>query len=407
MDYYFLPQDLIDDIFRRIPTAAAAVRFRCVCKSWNRLLSDPKFIHNQLFFSEPAVEIQTRIAMTRKRDIHTPIFSLLSYDCETLLPITPYDDRNNCLGYRDLPGLLGTSYAKIIGCCNGLFCIVTMLVRDDNHHLIIWNPSTSETKLLPNSQYEYSHYYIGFGFDARTGDYKVVRVLDSIPSSTEIYSLKNESWSQVVNANANDHFEESFYVNRVARMHPSSSCGKIYWYRECGDLFFTITCFDIREEKFSHQRFPTSLSARAPNLSARAPKYDRVNLTTTSKEDSLVAVVEDSYLRHFEIWSLLRFQSVESWTKLFHCPMSRILSSIDTRRYRVIDSVLGNGEYILITNTNKLLIFDFLNEKVSNYNGIRAAELEVPQYLIFNLRVDAYSYIPSLVSINSINGDCL
>ncbi|CAN0890449.1 F-box/LRR-repeat/kelch-repeat protein At2g27520 [Linum grandiflorum] len=404
---YFLPQDLVADILPRLPTAAAGVQLRCVSKSWRRLLSDPKFIHRQLYLDDDkdrAVMI-TRLDL---RDVSRLRYSSLSDD--TLLPkTTPYHDHEG-LRYLDVPAAeVHTGgdpplwrYQQIVGCCNGLFCIADISrspqTSSRTTDLILWNPSTSETKLLPNSHYNVASKVIpslGFGFDSRTGNYKVLRKLENDDthdsSSIEIYSLRNGSWKGAVGT-PKDHLAKfDLYRARTAWMHHRSSGEKTYWYDFYGNNIF---CFDFREERFSHQVFPASLADVAKGGSTK------LQLAATSKEDSLMAVFRHNEDDNFEIWGLLRFQSVESWTKLFCCNGSRIFGSIAERGCGI--GVSGSGQHIVVKENSELIKVDFQKERICDKNIIPSLSLEhIDRYIL-----TAYSYVPSQVSIVELLDRC-
>ncbi|GLT81371.1 hypothetical protein SLA2020_527600 [Shorea laevis] len=98
----------------------------------------------------------------------------------------------------------------VAGSCNGLVCL------HDSGALcvVIWNPATNETKVVPKSYlprnapagYRTTVESMGFGFDAKTNDYKIINVRSfrhpSIIQSenifqTEVYSLSADSWRKV------------------------------------------------------------------------------------------------------------------------------------------------------------------------------------------------------------------
>ncbi|CAN0891802.1 F-box/kelch-repeat protein At3g23880 [Linum grandiflorum] len=401
---YFLPQDLVADILPRLLprlSTAAAVRFRCVCKSWDRLLSDGKFIYRHLLFSDNGdnnndYDGEVMITKTLDKwacgsDIY---YSLLSHD--KLLPKkTPYENRKG-LCYKRVPS---TDYSsrynfvwsslEIVGCCNGLFCIAHRLPKTPTS-LILWNPSNSETLTLPDamSNLGLNSECYGFGFDSRTKDYEVVRILFNRLgyTTTEVYSLMNKSW-RIVNANAKAKAKANFDA-RGLYFAGTTSGGKFYWYKA---LYNYIACLDIREDRFSHQIFPTSLTEEV------VPELGELHLATTSKEDSLVALFQREKDK-FEIWGLLRYQSMESWTKLFHCDIGgRIPGLIHTSR--VIGASGNRGEYILLrlTDNGELLRFNFEEEKVSAYNGKVSEHGLLRECFIYK----AYCYVPSQVSIRA------
>ncbi|CAN1237175.1 F-box/kelch-repeat protein At3g23880 [Linum grandiflorum] len=172
------------NILLRLPIASCIARFRCVCRSWRNLLSDPNFIRRILFFQSSDDQKNLKILITKDR------YSIYSY--ETLRLIECHHD--------DLPTPDGYGWFDLIECCDGIFCINDTRRRYKgvlSHSIILWNPVTSETKILPPSPhhptrssrarlYTKNHGgYIGFGFDPETKDYKVVRVLEFIEEFTD------------------------------------------------------------------------------------------------------------------------------------------------------------------------------------------------------------------------------
>ena len=94
----------------------------------------------------------------------------------------------------------------MVGTCNGLFCLSDDKLSYSNC-LCLWNPCVRKLVylLIPNVTYATHDGFdttIGFGFDPKTNDYKVVRLvtlldgLDLEHSRTEakIYSLSTGEW---------------------------------------------------------------------------------------------------------------------------------------------------------------------------------------------------------------------
>ncbi|KAE8009982.1 hypothetical protein FH972_006382 [Carpinus fangiana] len=102
----------------------------------------------------------------------------------------------------------------VLGSCNGLICLLDIYAL----LLVIWNPAIKETKVVPKSNLPYSCYRtkidcIGFGFDAKTNDYKIIKLVslshppyeeeeeeeeeDQVIYQKEIYSLSADSWRKV------------------------------------------------------------------------------------------------------------------------------------------------------------------------------------------------------------------
>ena len=105
-----------------------------------------------------------------------------------------------------MPSSIFHSY-RIVRSCNGVLCLT------DDHLLymdikILWNPAIWKLVILPeprvtfNSRGGFDH-AIGFSFDAKSNDYKVVRIvhlLDSgamIPPEVDVYTLSARTWRNI------------------------------------------------------------------------------------------------------------------------------------------------------------------------------------------------------------------
>jgi F-box interacting protein len=100
---------------------------------------------------------------------------------------------------------------------NGILCLKHGFTR--TRQVVLWNPTTSETKVIPPSPIENRrpdrdswNFIHGFGYDHVTNDYKVIQMVDYFPADLEngiwvedrsydplweIYSLKSNSWKKL------------------------------------------------------------------------------------------------------------------------------------------------------------------------------------------------------------------
>ncbi|KDO74867.1 hypothetical protein CISIN_1g041236mg, partial [Citrus sinensis] len=105
---------------------------------------------------------------------------------------------------RNLNFPLGKVLHQLIGCCNGLLCIVVQIHEHAGEaDLVLWNPWTGRYKTVPISVVGltldmYGFGYIntfGFCFDQSTNDYKIVRLVnDDGITHFQIYSLNTNFW---------------------------------------------------------------------------------------------------------------------------------------------------------------------------------------------------------------------
>ena len=78
---------------------------------------------------------------------------------------------------------------SIVGSINGLVCLDLNIY---SIAIVLWNPATNETKVVPESGISYPQGKalardIGFGFDFKTNDYKVVKLLQIYDPDPELY----------------------------------------------------------------------------------------------------------------------------------------------------------------------------------------------------------------------------
>ncbi|MCH98698.1 F-box/kelch-repeat protein, partial [Trifolium medium] len=176
-----LPEDVIPEILCRLPVKLL-LQLRCVCKSWNALISDSKFIKKHL-----------RMSTTRHLHFLSYLrnkFTLTSYPLNSVLTNLTTDftqfeySLNNYNG--DCPWFCTHQF---IGSCNGILCFA----NDYTGLVILWNPSIRKFQELPlfTKPPDVCIHTFGFGYDSSTDKYKVVVVLDYLMQST---TNEDNSW---------------------------------------------------------------------------------------------------------------------------------------------------------------------------------------------------------------------
>ncbi|CAL1396323.1 unnamed protein product [Linum trigynum] len=301
-----IPGDLITDILRMLPLSACIARFRCVSKLWRDLLCDPSFIQQNLSSSRS----DDIIMLTNVDGEPSTVYSLLFPDTleplhhQQLLPFNP--DRHH------------HPIVQVAGCCNGLFCIIDDKCENEGHDVILWNPATSETKVLPPSPFFYPHLFInavGFGFDSEQNDFKIVRQLMNPllrwwSCVLEVYSLKNNCWRKLDDDNAGGYHPQLPFW-QISQFHR----GKLYWRQSSKDVggrgTLVFDSFDLVSQSFER--------VEVPHPSAKLGFYVS---GYSFKEDSMLVVfpIYDHMLgadTSWEIWILLKCWRSESWIKLF------------------------------------------------------------------------------------------
>ncbi|CAL1366212.1 unnamed protein product [Linum trigynum] len=332
-----IPADLQLDILRRLPLAPFIVRFRCVSKSWRALLSDPSFLRHKLFFMSENSEHSSSPPPLTMMINHTFGDILVTRSVYSLHSSDTLEPR---LVEADLP--LDFRYYSVVGCCNGLLCFQERpRGLETNINLVLWNPTTSETKAVPppsstlfdrtthhHQQHDVMHHHaLGFGFDPETNDYKIViigrrerfRRRGNNGIYVEVYSLRNDSWSKKIDHTGGVHALSSLPVLSHPRFPPCCE-GKLYWWSNTdwqGETTTRFVSFDLSREVF---RTVDVANPAANNNKGWFVHSLLFVLPRNREDDSLVAVCSTDSRGSFEVWALLKLCVPESWTKLFAIP---------------------------------------------------------------------------------------
>lgn len=192
------PDEIIHDILLRLPPKAL-IRCTSVCKPWNSMIKKPSFIRTHL---RRAIDFNNQFGThllflhcvpeagygKPREDHYTLHYDNHTFDeyCKLEFPIVPTWNK----------------FLRIVGICNGLAFLVDDRMRL-GYTFIICNPSIRKSVTLPKPHLIFDTIgpysaCVGFGFDAATNNYKVVRLVTTqceIPKYFEVYSLARGSWS--------------------------------------------------------------------------------------------------------------------------------------------------------------------------------------------------------------------
>ncbi|GJX47899.1 F-box protein CPR1-like protein [Tanacetum coccineum] len=252
-----LGRDIHEEILLRLEVNDL-IRCKSVCKSWNSLISDPRFVKSQLKRQHSNELGDTRIIVSDGA----------SSRCD------------NCF-------YLGLRKCRLVGSSNGLVCISCY----DTKFLVV-NPSTREVKELinfPESSYN-TVFVSGFGYDSSIDDFKVVIGHRCNPNDyleLDVLELKTNIWRSVV--------VESDYEYLAGN---GILCnGALHWLHRKFD-YFGIVSFDLSKEVF--KKIPL-------------PKLDDEWNLGTMKDRLCVFRFPNTDLKEIEIW-VMRNDQV-SWER--------------------------------------------------------------------------------------------
>jgi len=172
-----LPFELITDILSRLPVKSL-MKFKCVCKPWNSLISDRKFARKHFRMST----MNPNLILKSKN--YSPEFTHTFYPLHSIF--TNFTTTDGTDIKSPLHGEITCEECiHIVDSCDGIFC----LTQDDcppytKNIAVLWNPSIRKYKILPplknpctkrdgNGK---SKTVYGFGYDQISDNYKVVSV---------------------------------------------------------------------------------------------------------------------------------------------------------------------------------------------------------------------------------------
>ncbi|KAL3645683.1 hypothetical protein CASFOL_010863 [Castilleja foliolosa] len=273
-----------------------------------------------------------RNANTLNERSNANYFSILSSDdngsCFSL-------EKNYCLTKHRFD--MDLFYSRIVGSCNGIVCL-----NDDDlsGNVVLWNPVTDELKSLPPSSIEARSMSIrasGFGFDARSEDYKVVRFVETCFSGYlthhfELYSLKTDSWRPIVNPVS---FRHPYgYQSFISSCSLNGSC---YW-----EADNCVLCFDLVDEVFSDLPLP----ATSQDVSRCLVGIDGSTLG--------FIVFPLTYKKTFDLWV---------WKSKEQC-----WSQVDSFVLREVKALLGlwGDKCFFVGYMNEVLLFDLTTRELKN-----------------------------------------
>ncbi|GAB2298389.1 hypothetical protein Dimus_032454 [Dionaea muscipula] len=318
----FIHEEVLVEILARLPVKSL-LRFKCVCKTWFFLIGSEYFAGKHL---------STRSMMFKDYNFENLLvdyhqshhggdntmrclkFSAMDFDTLSVVH-NKFKIISSSPEYRVSRRLPTCSFA---GSCNGIVCL---LVEDLDgqvtiqQSLLLWNPATGEVKAL---QHEKQIRVLGFGFDPKMNDYKVMLIRYSfMPEAIEhvsVYSSRSDSWKSLDRPH-----RSGFYPIVLLTCTTTSGGRMLNWLRSR----FVIS-FDVSEEAFVKTPMPPGIECKCGR------KYQNCRLIQNTFDEPCTIICFPNPLlidnerkcacfdiqKIIHIWTLNEYGESGSWTKL-------------------------------------------------------------------------------------------
>jgi F-box interacting protein len=364
-----LPHDLQNEILVSLPVKSL-LRFQCVSKTWKSLITSPTFISLHVQHSE-----------TTDKYVHL-LHSQTYKEFRTHSQLHHMDGSFSEIQKLETPCQIGGRPYNVLD-CKGLILFRTICQkRHDVESLILWNPAIRMSMSLPQpcivapSGKKRSIY--GFGFDHRSNDYKVMRLVRGgytfFPPQAELYKLRTGAWETIKVAND---FQYAIVAGTQALVNGAS-----HWVgNHKSDMAssspqqMVVVFFHMCDEEFRVMKLPDHLSSLY------------VGNVFLGVSDGLLSLREYNGKQNVHlscsIWLMKEYGVIESWTKQFTIDLKGCYFHVFSFR---------NNEKILGINRNKPVLYDPKTHGFINL-GIKAKG----SFYTKN------TFVESLVLLNEVN----
>ncbi|XP_004300732.1 PREDICTED: F-box/kelch-repeat protein At3g23880-like [Fragaria vesca subsp. vesca] len=169
----------MEEVLSRLPPKSL-MRFKCVRKSWQRLISNSAFAAKHLSASKRNKHASSTTVVLRRcvaDDIHSGKKEVLLSSFDLCQRLDGDDELHPILEdlYSPLsPGVVDWHRfcVRISTHCDGILCLT-----DSAKYIVLCDPTIKEFKCLPAPSL--GSCADGFGYDLKSKDYKIVRVLNN------------------------------------------------------------------------------------------------------------------------------------------------------------------------------------------------------------------------------------
>ncbi|KAM3253264.1 F-box/kelch-repeat protein like [Capsicum annuum] len=319
-------EEILVDILTKLPVKSL-LHFKCVSESWKTLISDPYFKRKHLNHAKNKLNFQKFLFDTRS------LGKGYDFYCASLSPNGLVND------FRRLvrPSVSTPFYGfKVYCCCDALFLIG---IHTENSYslnepsmLLLWNPSTSESMVLPRLGSPLQESTYGLGYDSISDDYKVLRIDQEGMAPDEILALKSGSWRKIDHPSIRSDGDGFTMFGRecLPCVH-----GAFHWLGFRSFMKESLDSFSISDETYG--RIPLPKNVRIDPESSELC-FMPVEVGMSVLREMLCLFNNNTII--FNLWIMKEYGVQESWTKLL--TISSNGASLILPKYR-----FSNGKVLL------------------------------------------------------------
>lgn len=292
-------------------------------------------------------------------------------------------------------------YDDVIGSCNGIYCLKHRFMINGFIDLLLWNPATREVKVVPCSDVPKPPNYAriwnnqyGFGFDPKTNDFKVVRLLlIQLKGSTrydnlidfitqiELYSFRTDSWRQLHDVDDVIFPRDDIY-NSALNVYMN---GRYHWWvnssaRRLVNKNYSILSFDMSDEEFRTLPFPDLFD----EYYLRERYSGNISVLNESMTSMFFPYQKGE--KCYDIWVMHEYGVKESWTKEY---VVGPIYGVD----RPLAFWKNNGGLFLTNQNGHLVLYDPTDHETKDLQMNGCTRYLCDKYLYVLI------YVESLVSL--------
>ncbi|CAI9106771.1 OLC1v1005990C1 [Oldenlandia corymbosa var. corymbosa] len=332
-----LPEDLLAELLVRFP-AKTLLQLRLVSKPWKSLIDSNSFELQHLTQGQSSPPLPYRPLKLMFKGVIGGSYTELGH---RIYSAGEFDSPENTINSKvdiSFPFIMNPADLSrtnlvlgISASCNELICMSNYKsYRDSMFRVVLWNPSTNDYWMLPDSPVSLHRYHnskkhdhieiiYGFGYDEACDDYKVVRVVQithiQIPydnhhrtrslveQEIKFYSLKSDSWRSLMMRSGQINHALHWVIRGRERG------GKHY---DDADSY-SIAALDLRNDKF--------LLVPSPPCGVRSDYYDVLRLKNYPRQafgvlDGCLSIIYQSRRgtgRNY-LWTMKEYGAKDSWT---------------------------------------------------------------------------------------------